>query len=103
LDQKRKIIRNGLQKYKNIILVQKSVREEILQGILSLGDHRVGLAILDHLKTGFPWKQVLQRDNIDLKKLLFQKRSYSSSLPWDFIKTDLSKESLWKWYQKYHS
>ena len=101
LARKRKMIIQGLKGKKGITIVTKSSREEIIQGILSLGDERVGFVLLDVVRKGIPMKRAMKENGIDVDSLLYRERSLAVNLPWDFIESDVKKENLWTRYQKY--
>jgi radical SAM superfamily enzyme YgiQ (UPF0313 family) len=85
LSLKRKIIKSGLKGEKGITINPRSVREEILQGVLSLGDEQVGLAMLDVVEKGIPWKKAMIDHGLDIDTMIHQERALDASLPWDFI------------------
>ncbi len=100
LSRKRKSIRYGLSREKEISFVNKSTREEVLQGILSLGGVQVGLALMDAVEKDIPWKDALRERNIDLEKLLHRERTVEEELPWDFLDYPTDRSLLWEQYQK---
>ena len=93
------MIRQGLKTIRGILISPKSAREEILQGVLSLGDERVGLAMLDTLEKGILWKLAVKERGVDIGKLLHRERSIQEGLPWDFIHSGIPKKVLWRRYQ----
>jgi radical SAM superfamily enzyme YgiQ (UPF0313 family) len=99
LNHKRKSIREALKREKGIVFVPKSAREEILQGALSLGDEKVGQALMDAVQNSISWKEAFKRNGIDMDALLFHERPEETKHPWDFISYPLSKTLLWKQYQ----
>lgn len=86
LSAKRAKIREGLKKENNLIWVQKSVRDEIQQAVLSLGDARTGLALLDMAETNCSWSQALQSQGVDVEVTIHQERKMDTPVPWDFIR-----------------
>ncbi len=100
LREKRKMIEQEFRKEKNVILSPKSARNEILQGVLSLGDDEVGLAIRDSIVNRVTWKRAVKNRGIDVQSLVHQKRSLHTHLPWDFIQDTIPKKILWERYQK---
>jgi len=100
--EKRKIIKRGLKGKKGLDILTKSTRQEILQGVLSLGDESVGLSVLDGVKKGIPWKSALKENGIDVASLIHQERSVDTYFPWDFIEPSFTKNKMWKDYQQYN-
>lgn len=101
--KKRKQIIMGLKKEKGVTVVPKSTRAEILQGVLSLGDEGVGLAMMDMVNKEIPWKKALKEKKVEFETFLHRERSCEEVLPWDFIQTEIPKEKLWERYQGYYS
>ncbi|MBN2029927.1 radical SAM protein [bacterium] len=85
LTEKRKQIKRGLKREKNIILSPKSSRNEILQGVLSMGNDEVGLAMGESVVSNISWKQAVQNRGIDIDVLIHRKRALDTNLPWYFI------------------
>ncbi len=100
LNRKRKWIRNGLRNQKGIAFVNKSTRDEILQGALSLGDEQIGLALMDAVEKNIPWKEAFRARKIDLNELLHRERTIEEKLPWDFLDYPTDRSLLWEHYQK---
>jgi radical SAM superfamily enzyme YgiQ (UPF0313 family) len=96
LARKRGIIAGAVRSIPRVTFVQKSAREEILQGILSVGDERVGAAVYDRVVGGMPWKQAFRKNGIDPVKLIHEPRSFDTPLGWDFIRTGTPKRVLWE-------
>ncbi len=100
LSAKRKYLRQGLSGQKEIFILPKSSREEILQGLLSLGDINIGLVMMDAVENQVPWKSALKNRGIDIETILHHERVFGDTLPWDFIDYKVPKEKLWKRYKK---
>ena len=98
LNRKRKMIMQRLRGKDRIAVIAKSSRQEILQGVLSLGDANVGLALMHAFENKIPWKRAMKERNIDMDSLLHCEKPFDSRLPWDFIETSISKERLWNRY-----
>jgi radical SAM superfamily enzyme YgiQ (UPF0313 family) len=101
LSGKRDEIFRNLRKVKNVSVIQKSTREEILQGILSKGNEQVGLAFMDAWNQDISWKMALKKRGIDGNDILHRNMDFNTELPWDFILTTESRGKLWKRYQKF--
>jgi len=96
LVRKRERIAKGVRNMPKVTLVQKSVREELLQGMLSVGDERAGMAVHDRVIHGLPWKQAFRQNGVNPEILLHEPRPFDRPLPWDFIRTGTPKRALWE-------
>lgn len=94
--RKRKYLASNFKKMAGVGFSQKSGKEEVLQGIISLGDEKVGLAMYNKIKNNLDWKTVWQQADFSIEKLLYSERMYTDLLPWDFIDTGIDKLLLWK-------
>jgi len=103
LSLKRKLIYQGLNKKKRLTVVSKSAKEELLQGILSLGDEKIGASIIEAVSNRSNWKRVLKEKGLSVESVIHRERSFEESLPWDFIETRISKKKVWDRYQKYRN
>ena len=101
LSRKRKVIKQGLREAKGVHIVTKSTRQEILQGVLALGDESVGFAILDAVQDNISWKQALKNRNLDVPSIIHTGRRIDTLLPWDFIESELPRKKSWACYQEY--
>ncbi|MFH1942004.1 MAG: radical SAM protein [bacterium] len=101
LMRKRKRMRQSFRGLRGVAIAPKSTKEEILQGVLSLGDERVGMAMMDRLKKNIPWKQAVEERGIRVRELLHEERPFEKKLPWDFIRSEISKNRLWERYRNY--
>ena len=87
LVRKRERVAEGVRGLRGVTLIQKSVREELLQGMLAVGDERAGMAVYDRMVHGIPWKQAFRKNGLDPDVQLHQPRPLDRPLPWDFIRT----------------
>ena len=76
-------------------IVPKSAREEMWQGMLSLGDSKLGTAMAKWANQGLNWKQGFKSVPKNLEWITSEKE-LSTPFPWDFIVGGISKERLWK-------
>jgi hypothetical protein len=72
------------------------VKDEILQGIFSVGDREVAKAIYFKIQNNTDWQTAWQQSGIDIETILYQSRRFENQLPWDFINYGIPKERLWK-------
>ncbi len=96
ISEKRKYISRNLKNLQNVEIIKKSQKEEILQAALSLGDEKIGKAVLLKLKEKITWDFAMKQSGVDLAELIFEPRNRDMVFPWDFILTGLRKEFLWK-------
>ena len=101
LTEKRKYLKKELSNQKEVFILPKSSREEILQGLLSLGDINIGLAMMDTVDNEISWKTALKKRGIDIEAILYRAKTFNEVMPWDFIDYKVPKEKLWKRYVKY--
>jgi radical SAM superfamily enzyme YgiQ (UPF0313 family) len=62
----------------------KSIRSSIRQGLFSMGDEAVGLAIVHHVEEGLSWKQALRKAGVN-ERAPHERRGPETSFPWDGI------------------
>ncbi len=103
IDEKRvrdriQTIKKALSK-KGINVQHDAVRDAYVQGLLAMGDRRVGKALLKMVYE-YNWKKACDEAGIDYGSYIFRKKEQDERLPWDFIDNGVSKEKLWEEYQK---
>ncbi len=97
---KRKYLERELRKIPGVQFTQKNMKDEILQGIFSLGDRSIAEGIYYKIKNNVEWQTAWQHSGIDVESILYNPRMFEDELPWDFIQYGISKERLWKnWMQ----
>ncbi len=92
-------IKKGLAREKGIRVLHDVPKYAHLQGLLALGDRRVGRVVeqiaggtKDVIKTG--------TEEVDIDTIIFRNKDLPETLPWDFIDCGVSKVHLWDEYQK---
>ena len=100
LKKRLRMLRKGLQPIANVHFQHESVRQAYIQGLLARGDRRVGHLLLDHLRCGGRWSQILKSTAIDTDFFTLRERGFDELLPWDFIDTGVNKSFLWREYQQ---
>ena len=93
---KRKYLTNELKNLPGVQISPKSAKQEILQGIFSLGEQNVGLAIYHKIVDKSDWEQAMLKAGVDKEALLYSPKKYDDVLAWDFIESGVKKEKLWK-------
>ena len=84
----------------------------MIEGVFARGDRRVGKAIYDAYKSGClydswsehfdfdKWVEAFKNNDIDVVFYANRMRDFDEILPWDFIDVGVTKEFLWKDYQR---
>jgi radical SAM superfamily enzyme YgiQ (UPF0313 family) len=100
LKSKMKKIETKVKNLKGIHVEKKSIRQAILQGILSLGNRRVGEGLFYHIHENLNFSQAWRKAGVDVDSIIFKERDFDSPLPWDIIDSGTSKEFLKKEFEK---
>lgn len=84
----------------------------ILEGVFARGDRKLSKVIYDAYKAGClydswseyfkyeTWLKVFQENNLDLEFYTSRERAREEILPWDFIDVGVTKEFLWREYNR---
>ena len=96
IQQTRKFISKQLKDVKNIEILKKSSKEEVLQAAFSLGDDKVSRAVLLKIKDRLSWEEAWKRAGVDLELKVFSTKNREHHFPWEFIHFGLRRDSLWK-------
>jgi radical SAM superfamily enzyme YgiQ (UPF0313 family) len=76
-----------------------SAASVLRQALLSLGDERVGLAMIDTVRSGGPlWKRCRER-GVDTDRLLHREKPEEWVFPWDGIDTGIDRKRLYREYR----
>lgn len=99
---KRKLskIAGGLRSLKGVHFERKSVRQAALQGLLSLGNRRVGEALLYAIEENLTFDQAWKKAGLRPNRIVFDPKSLESRFPWDIVDTGVSKEYLMGEFEK---
>jgi radical SAM superfamily enzyme YgiQ (UPF0313 family) len=100
LKAKMERIGNKIRNLKGVHLEKKSIREAILQGILSVGNRRVGEGLFYRVEESLSFPQAWKKAGVDVNAIIFKKRDFSSPLPWDIIDSGIDKSFLTKEFEK---
>ena len=73
------------------------VRGALLQGLVSLGDRRVGMAVYHHVVEGLSWREAWRKVGWDPASL---HREREDPLPWDFIRHTTDGDFLRKEWEE---
>ncbi len=96
IQRKRNYLEKQFRKIAGVRFTRKSAKEEILQGIFSLGNQNVAQGIYLKLKNNLDWQTAWKLTNLDFESVIHKNRDLEDELPWDFIDYGISKEKLWK-------
>jgi radical SAM superfamily enzyme YgiQ (UPF0313 family) len=99
LKKARSVLRKGLPRIK---FTPRSAQQEILQALISNGDERVGLALLDSIRQNVSLKQALKQRGTSYLNFLNEK-SPDYAFPWDSFQAVKTKEVLLSQWQKVKS
>ncbi|MGB2696585.1 MAG: radical SAM protein [Candidatus Zixiibacteriota bacterium] len=99
LKSKLKIISDGVKNLRGVQLDKKSIRQAILQGILSMGNRKVGQGLIYHLEDDLPFAKVWQKVGMDIDKFIFQEKALDVFFPWDMIEVEVKKSLLIREYR----
>ncbi len=93
-------LRKGLQRIANIRFQHESIRASYVQALLARGDRRVADVLRHHHQTAAGWPQTLRTTALDTDFFALRERSADELLPWDFIDTGVSRDFLWREYER---
>lgn len=96
LQQRRERLEAHLRTVPCVRVRPKSVREELLQAILSLGGEEVGLALVRKVTENLSWPQTWAAAGVDWRRLIHRPRAFSERLPWDIIDAGVNRRHLWR-------
>ncbi|MBO5197574.1 MAG: TIGR03960 family B12-binding radical SAM protein [Lachnospiraceae bacterium] len=98
--------------YKSIRYNWHDAELTILEGIFARGDRRIAKVIYDAYKDGClfdswseyfhydRWMKAFEQNQIDIDFYIHRERSKDEILPWDFIDAGITKEFLWREYER---
>jgi radical SAM superfamily enzyme YgiQ (UPF0313 family) len=90
LKNKLKIISDGIRGLKGIKFEKKSIKEAILQGVLSQGDRKVGMGIYYSVKENLPLAQAFRKTGVDTEFFIFKEKTKGYFFPWEALETGIS-------------
>lgn len=96
--RKRKMLATKIKSFPNVIINKKSIKEEMLQGVISLGDNNVGQAIYLKIKNKIDWAEAWREAGVNVDNLLYNEKTFDLKFPWESISVGIKKKILWqKW------
>lgn len=100
LKKRIRTLRKKLARIANVRFQNESVREAYVQALLARGDRRVARILRQHHQMGGGWPSTLKAATIDTDFFTLRERPRHELLPWDFIDTGVSRDFLWREYQR---
>jgi len=100
LKERLKRIHRGLDREPNVHVTHALPKWAYLQALLSRGDRRVGMFL--HAEESFPrdFKRAFRALNINPDFYVYRRRQRDELFPWDFIDQGVSKDTLYRDYEK---
>lgn len=93
-------ISNRIRGLKGVQMETKSLRQAVIQGVLSLGNRKVGEGLCSSVWEELSLRQAWQKAGLKLGLIAFAQKSPTSRLPWDIVDTGVSKEFLLNEFEK---
>ncbi|MBC7185451.1 MAG: radical SAM protein [Calditrichaeota bacterium] len=100
LQERRKWLEAQLRRVSGVSVRPKSLREELLQAVLSLGGQEVGHALVLKVRRNLSWPQAWSEAGVDWRQLIHRPRTYRSTLPWDIVDAGIIRAQLWRQWCK---
>jgi radical SAM superfamily enzyme YgiQ (UPF0313 family) len=97
LTERLRVIKSGLRGLPNVEVQGESMREAVLQALLSVGDRRVAELARLVDETG-NINQALRRWPADHRALLARPRTFNDFLPWDRVDVGVKRAYSWRQY-----
>ena len=94
-----KMIRKSLSPLKGVKVYHDVPKYAYMQGLFARGDRRVS-RVIEEMQRERDWTNAAEKAGISKDFYIFRQRTFDEVLPWDFIDTGSSKETLWEEYQK---
>ena len=99
LTQKIKTLRKALQPVPNTRLKVESLKDSIIQAVLSRGDRRLS-GVLNHVLDGKPWQGAFAAESLNPGFYAHRERTTEEILPWQFIDHGLDAGFLRREYER---
>ena len=100
LKEKLDRIEKAIKNLKGIHLERKSIREAILQGILSVGNRKVGMGLFYRVEENLNYHQAWKKAGVNPSSLIFESKSLDCTFPWDILDPKVSRNLLRAEYEK---
>lgn len=100
LRQKRKFLINNFRQFKQLTVSFGNIKSEVLQGIFSLGDSKVGHHLVQALRKEGPGEFSLLEQRQLLEEYLYRQKSVTETMPWDFLMEPENRNRLKKRWEE---
>lgn len=95
-----KRIRRQLQKEPNITVTHGLAKWAFLQALFSRGDRRVHRFVMAGASPEVNWKRQLRMSSLNPDFFVYRERGREDLFPWDFVDHGVSKETLYREYER---
>ncbi|MDZ7270847.1 MAG: B12-binding domain-containing radical SAM protein [candidate division KSB1 bacterium] len=103
LQERRAYLEGVLRRIPGVKVRPKSVRQELLQAVFSLGGPEVGEALSLKVTKGLSWPLAFAEAGLDWRALIHQPRTLEQRFPWDIVDSGLDRAQLWRRWHKLQS
>lgn len=100
LRRKMRLLAEGLRPLGGVIFSGESPRHSLWQGVLAMGDRRVGMVLWHHQVNGMTWAKAWRKAGLERDFYVYREQTFEEILPWDIIDHGVSKGKLWEQYIK---
>lgn len=100
LQSRIRIVRESLKKVPNLVVRVESVRQSIIQGLISRGDRRISRCLLQAARSSGRWSDVFKREAVDLSFWVHRERNEDEVFPWDVVDHGVAKKTLRRVYSR---
>lgn len=94
LKQRFKLLQDAFKKIKHIKIITESVKETVVQAVLSRGDRRIGEKLLIAHTTNTPLKYVFKEQGEDMEEYAERVLKTDEPLPWEHLDMGFTKKYL---------
>ena len=77
----------------------KSARSAVRQALFSMGDERIGRAIVHHVEAGLSWKKALAEAGVD-ERFPHERKGPETSFPWDRVAGPVRRGILFRRFEE---
>jgi len=95
-----KRIRQGLRREPNVTVTHGLAKWSYLQALFSRGDRRVHRFVLAGGRPDTRWKKLFRESSLNPDFYVLRERTGEERFPWDFIDHGISKETLYREYER---
>ncbi|NOZ63137.1 MAG: radical SAM protein [Calditrichaeota bacterium] len=92
----RKYISDKLKNFRNVEMLKKSSKEEVLQAVFSQGNEKVGRAVYLKIRERLSWEKAWEQAEVNVEKSVFLEKGRDYRFPWEYMGFGLRQDFLWK-------